>query len=80
MSFVEALLSSSYFIFPAVGGIAFLLTYLWSDKLLNWLYQRSIGQKETKELAVMIDPFNPVMVTEEALNIEVKDYYKSWLE
>jgi homogentisate 1,2-dioxygenase len=42
--------------------------------------ERSIGQKETKELAVMIDPFNPVMVTEEALNIEVKDYYKSWLE
>jgi len=28
----------------------------------------------------MIDPFNPVMITEEALNIEVKDYYKSWLE
>ena len=42
--------------------------------------ERSIGQKETKELAVMIDPFNPVMITEEALNIEVKDYYKSWLE
>lgn len=41
--------------------------------------ERSIGQKETKELAVMIDPFNPVMVTEEALGIEVKDYYKSWL-
>lgn len=41
--------------------------------------ERSIGQKETKELAVMIDPFNPVMVTEEALEIEVKDYYKSWL-
>lgn len=41
--------------------------------------ERSIGQKETKELAVMIDPFAPVMITEEALNIEVKDYYKSWL-
>ncbi len=41
--------------------------------------ERSIGQKETKELAVMIDPFNPVMVTEEALKIEVNDYYKSWL-
>ncbi|MBK9042582.1 MAG: homogentisate 1,2-dioxygenase [Saprospiraceae bacterium] len=42
--------------------------------------ERSIGQKETKELAVMIDPFQPVMVTEEAMSIEVKDYYKSWLE
>ncbi len=41
--------------------------------------ERSIGQKETKELAVMIDPFNPMMITEEALNIEVGDYYKSWL-
>jgi homogentisate 1,2-dioxygenase len=42
--------------------------------------ERSIGKKETQELAVMIDPFKPVMVTKEALNIEVKDYYKSWLE
>lgn len=41
--------------------------------------ERSIGQKETKELAVMIDPFNPVMITEEALEIEVDGYYKSWL-
>lgn len=41
--------------------------------------ERSIGQKETKELAVMIDPFNPMMITEEAQKIEVKDYYKSWL-
>jgi homogentisate 1,2-dioxygenase len=42
--------------------------------------ERSIGQKETKELAVMIDPFQPVLITEEAMGIEVKDYYKSWLE
>ncbi len=41
--------------------------------------ERSIGQKETKELAVMIDPFNPVMITEEAMGIEVDGYYKSWL-
>jgi len=41
--------------------------------------ERSIGKKETGETAVMIDPFNPVMITEEALNLEVKDYYKSWL-
>jgi len=42
--------------------------------------ERSIGKRETEELAVMIDPFNPVMITEEALKIDVKDYYKSWLE
>jgi homogentisate 1,2-dioxygenase len=41
--------------------------------------ERSIGQKETNELAVMIDPFNPVKITKEALKVEVKDYYKSWL-
>jgi len=41
--------------------------------------ERSIEQKETKELAVMIDPFNPVMITEEAMHIEVDGYYKSWL-
>jgi len=41
--------------------------------------ERSIGQKETRELAVMIDPFNPVMITTEALKIEVDGYYKSWL-
>lgn len=40
--------------------------------------ERSIGKKETNELAVMIDPFNPVMITDEAMAIEVKDYYKSW--
>jgi homogentisate 1,2-dioxygenase len=41
--------------------------------------ERSIGQKETKELAVMIDPFHPMMITEDALKIEVDGYYKSWL-
>ncbi|MBL0145007.1 MAG: homogentisate 1,2-dioxygenase [Chitinophagaceae bacterium] len=40
--------------------------------------ERSIGKKETNELAVMIDPFNPVKITKEAVNIEIKDYYKSW--
>ncbi len=41
--------------------------------------ERSIGQKGTEELAVMIDPFNPVSITEEALKIQVEDYYKSWM-
>ncbi len=41
--------------------------------------ERSIGKKDTKELAVMIDPFKPLKITQEALNLEVKDYYKSWL-
>lgn len=42
--------------------------------------ERSLGKKSTEELAVMIDPFHPVMITEEALKLEVNDYYKSWLQ
>jgi len=42
-------------------------------------YEASIGKKETKELAVMVDTFRPLQITEAALNIELKDYYKSWL-
>lgn len=41
--------------------------------------ERSVGKKETGELAVMIDPFNPLMITEEAMNLQVDDYYKSWI-
>lgn len=43
-------------------------------------YERSIGQTETAELAVMIDTFKPLMLTEEALKIDDGKYYKSWLE
>jgi homogentisate 1,2-dioxygenase len=41
--------------------------------------EKSIGKKETLELAVMVDTFKPLWVTEEALGIESKDYYKSWM-
>lgn len=42
-------------------------------------YERSIGQKETQELAVMIDPFRPLRITEAALQINDPNYIKSWL-
>jgi homogentisate 1,2-dioxygenase len=42
--------------------------------------ERSIGQKETQELAVMIDTFKPLMITEEALRIDDGEYYRSWVE
>lgn len=42
--------------------------------------ERSIGQKETQELAVMVDTFRPLKMTAFAAGIEVADYYKSWLE
>jgi homogentisate 1,2-dioxygenase len=42
--------------------------------------ERSIGQKETQELAVMVDTFRPLMFTEDALGIDDGKYYKSWVE
>lgn len=42
--------------------------------------ERSIGQKETQELAVMVDTFKPLKVTKQALDIQDEDYFKSWLE
>lgn len=40
--------------------------------------ERSIGKTETRELAVMIDPFNPVSITKTGLELQVTDYHKSW--
>jgi homogentisate 1,2-dioxygenase len=41
--------------------------------------EASIGQKQTDELAVMVDTFRPLLVSKRALDIEDKDYYHSWL-
>ncbi len=41
--------------------------------------EKSIGAKETQELAVMIDTFRPLLMTKYAAGIEDKDYYMSWL-
>jgi len=42
--------------------------------------ERSIGQTETEELAVMVDTFKPLMVTKQAMEIGDETYHKSWLE
>jgi homogentisate 1,2-dioxygenase len=42
-------------------------------------YERSIGQKETLELAVMIDTFRPLQLTQSALDMQLSDYAKSWI-
>ncbi|WP_413999617.1 homogentisate 1,2-dioxygenase [Flavobacterium sp. W1B] len=42
--------------------------------------ERSIGQTITHELAVMVDTFRPLMVTEEAMGLDDGQYYKSWVE
>jgi len=43
-------------------------------------YERSVGQKETEELAVMIDTFKPLKLTDYAIKIDDGKYYKSWIE
>jgi homogentisate 1,2-dioxygenase len=42
--------------------------------------ERSIGAKETKELAVMVDTFHPLQLTREALDIENPNYVMTWAE
>ena len=41
--------------------------------------ERSIGKKATDELALMVDTFRPLKLTKEAIDIEIADYYKSWI-
>jgi homogentisate 1,2-dioxygenase len=43
-------------------------------------YERSIGQKETGELAVMVDTFKPLKLTQAALDIADNTYKTSWLD
>lgn len=42
--------------------------------------EKSLGAKETKELAVMVDTFRPLWITKQAFEIEEPDYHKSWLD
>jgi homogentisate 1,2-dioxygenase len=42
--------------------------------------EASLGQKETRELAVMIDTFASLQVAAAALPCEDPDYQRSWLE
>jgi len=42
--------------------------------------ERSIGQKETQELAVMVDTFRPLKLTKAAMDLDDGEYYKSWIE
>ena len=43
-------------------------------------YEASIGKKETLELAVMVDTFAPLKITEQALALDAGDYHKSWIK
>jgi homogentisate 1,2-dioxygenase len=43
------------------------------------MYEQSIGKERTDEIAVMIDTFEPLQLTEEAIAVEDPDYPYSWL-
>ena len=43
-------------------------------------YERSVGQVKTEELAVMVDTFKPLFITEEGMRLDDGDYWKSWLD
>lgn len=42
--------------------------------------ERSIGQVKTDELAVMVDTFKPLKLTEDALKLDDGKYWNSWVE
>ena len=42
--------------------------------------EKSIGAKETPELAVMVDTFRPLNLTNYAVEIEDENYEMSWAE
>lgn len=42
--------------------------------------ERSIGKTSTQELAVMVDTFQPLMITENALQYDDGKYFQSWKE
>jgi homogentisate 1,2-dioxygenase len=42
-------------------------------------YEASIGSKSTDELAVMVDTFLPLRMTEQAVALELPDYHDSWV-
>jgi homogentisate 1,2-dioxygenase len=42
--------------------------------------EKSLGAKETRELAVMIDPFYPLHLTKAAMEMEDPGYWKTWVE
>lgn len=43
-------------------------------------YERSIGQTVTEELAVMIDTFKPLKITQNAMSLADDSYHQSWLD
>ena len=41
--------------------------------------EESLGKKATDEIAVMVDTFQPLMLSDAAFDLEDKNYYRSWV-
>jgi len=42
--------------------------------------EASLGEKKTPETAVMVDTFKPLHLTQQALDLESPEYFKSWVK
>lgn len=42
--------------------------------------EKSLGAQSTEELAVMLDTFRPLQLTQAAMAVEMPDYHASWME
>ena len=43
---MKSIFQHDWMMIPAIGILVFIITYLWADRALNWLHQRSLGQRE----------------------------------
>jgi homogentisate 1,2-dioxygenase len=43
-------------------------------------YEASIGHRETNELAVMLDCYEPLVPTQHAIQVEDVEYHRSFLQ
>lgn len=43
---MTALFANDWLVLPIVGGSAFYISYLWADRIVNWVHRRSLGQRE----------------------------------
>jgi tight adherence protein B len=41
-----SLLTQDWFVIPVVSILVFVIAYLWSERVLQWLHDRSLGQRE----------------------------------
>lgn len=58
-------LGNLYFILPLVGISVFVLTYLWADRIIGWLKERSLGQRQEviRQLDAMFIEINHRQIT-----------------